>query len=63
MLDRIADGRTDLFFDYVAGGNPAIATVHGQPLICHCAYYGDASGMKFLIANGESLAALGRISI
>ena len=59
MLDRIADGRTDLVFDYVAGGNPATATVNRVPLIRHCTYYGDVSAIKFLLANGESLATLG----
>ncbi|HWE51004.1 MAG TPA: ankyrin repeat domain-containing protein [Bryobacteraceae bacterium] len=59
MLDRIADGRTDLVFDYVAAGNHATATVKGVSLIRHCAYYGDVSAIKFLLANGESLAALG----
>ena len=59
MLDRIADGRTDLVFDFVADGNPATATVNRVSLIRHCAYYGDVSAIKFLIANGESLATLG----
>ncbi len=59
MLDRIADGRTDLVFDYLASGNHATATVNGISLIRHCAYYGDVSAIKFLLANGESLATLG----
>jgi uncharacterized protein len=59
MLDRIADGRTDLVFDYIAAGNPATAIVDRLPLIRHCAYYGDVSAIKFLLANGESLASLG----
>jgi len=59
MLDRIADGRTDLVFDYVAAGNAATATVNHVPLIGHCAYYGDVSAIRFLLANGESLATLG----
>jgi ankyrin repeat protein len=59
MLDRIADGRTDLVFDYVAQGNPATATAHGASLIRWCAYYGDVSAIKFLLAHGESLPALG----
>ena len=28
-------------------------------MIGHCAYYGDVSAIKFLLAHGESLAALG----
>ncbi|MGB6942049.1 MAG: ankyrin repeat domain-containing protein [Bryobacteraceae bacterium] len=59
MLERIADGRTDLVFDYLAPGNSASATVNGVSLIRWCAYYGDVSAIKFLLANGESLAALG----
>ena len=59
MLDRIADGRTDLVFDYVASGNPATATANGVSLILWCAYHGDVSAIKLLLANGESLAALG----
>ena len=59
MLEKIADGRTDLVFDYVYAGNPATASFNGLPLIRHCAYYGDVSAMKFLLANGETLAALG----
>ena len=59
MLQRIADGRTDLVFEHIAGGNPATATVDGCALIGWCAYYGDVSAIRFLIANGESLSALG----
>ncbi len=60
MLAKIADGRTDLVFDYVAAGNPANAPVNGIPLIRHCAYYGDVSAIRFLLANGESLTTLGQ---
>jgi uncharacterized protein len=59
MLQRLADGRTDLVFDYVAAGNPATTTVDGSPLIVWCAYYGDVSAIRFLIASGESLSSLG----
>jgi len=60
MLRKIADGRTDLVFDHIAGGNPATASVDRVPLIRHCAYYGDVSAIKFLLANGESLVSLGK---
>lgn len=60
MLAKLADGRTDLVFDHVAAGNPATATVNGIPLIHHCAYYGDVSAIRFLLANGESLTTLGQ---
>ena len=60
MLDRISDGRTDLVFDYVQAGHSAKSTDgDGVSLIQWCAYYGDVSAIKFLIANGESLQSLG----
>lgn len=60
MIDRIADGRTDLVFDYVATGQPATSKDgNGTSLINWCAYYGDVSAIKFLLANGESLPSLG----
>jgi ankyrin repeat protein len=60
MLDRIANGRTDLVFDYVAQGYPATAKdKNGVSLIQRCAYYGDVSAIRFLLANGESLQSLG----
>jgi ankyrin repeat protein len=60
LLDEIIDGRTDLVFDYVAAGHPAASTdEHGVSLIQHCAYYGDVSAMKFLLANGATLDSLG----
>ncbi len=59
MLKRIADGRTDLVFEHVAHGKSATVTVHGERLIKWCAYYGDVSAIRFLVANGESLASLG----
>ena len=60
MIDRIADGRTDLVFDYVAEGHPANSTgSDGVSLIKWCAYYGDVSAIRFLLANGESLSSLG----
>lgn len=60
MLDRIAEGRTDLVFEYVAAGHPA-ATRDGRgvSLLEHCAYYGDVSAIRFLLGHGESLATLG----
>ena len=60
MLDAIRDGRTDLVFEIVARGAPATATDHdGVSLLEWCAYYGDVSAMRFLLANGESLLSLG----
>jgi ankyrin repeat protein len=60
MLEEIVDGRTDLVFEYLAQGNAANSTdAGGVSLIQWCAYYGDVSAIKFLLANGESLASLG----
>lgn len=59
MLDKIADGRTDLVLDYIAQGNPATARAQDVPLIGWCAYYGDVSAIKFLLAHGETMESLG----
>jgi ankyrin repeat protein len=60
ILDRITDGRTDLVFDYLSAGHAATSTdAHGVSLIKWCAYYGDVSGIRFLLANGESVKSLG----
>jgi ankyrin repeat protein len=59
MLKRIADGRTDLVFNYIGDGGAATEEFQGVPLIRHCAYYGDVSAIKFLLAHGESLDSLG----
>lgn len=60
MIDNIAEGRTDLVFEYLEAGNPATSRdSNGVSLIQLCAYYGDVSAMKFLLRNGESLISLG----
>jgi ankyrin repeat protein len=60
MLDRIADGRTDLVFDYLAQGHPADSTDgQGVSLLKWCAYYGDVSAIRYLVAQGAALASLG----
>lgn len=54
------DGRTDLVFDFIAEGNPASSKDrNGVQLIKWCAYYGDTSAVRFLLANGEALQSLG----
>jgi ankyrin repeat protein len=60
MLDRIADGRTDLVLDHLArGGAPGAADGQGVRLIEWCAYYGDVSAVRLLLQHGEALASLG----
>lgn len=60
MLDRIAEGRTDLVFDYVGEGNsPSSTASDGGSLMQWCAYYGDVSALKFLLSKGETLRSLG----
>ena len=60
ILSQIVDGRTDLVFEYIAAGNQATsADQNGVSILKWCAYYGDVSAMKFLLANGESLDSLG----
>ncbi len=59
LLEKIVDGRTDLVFEYLSQGYPATAAdKNGVSLIKWCAYYGDVSAIKHLLANGESAAAL-----
>src|SRR5260370_36983613 len=60
MLDRISDGRAELVLDYLSEGHAANSTdPNGVSLIKWCAYYGDVSAIRFLLANGESLKSLG----
>ena len=60
MFPRIADGRTDLVFDFIASGKPAASTDNdGVSLVQWCAYYGDVSAIRYLLSHGEKVAALG----
>jgi uncharacterized protein len=61
LFQEIADGRTDLVFEFLAEGNSA-STVDkdGISLVQHCAYYGDVSAIKFLLNNGATLESLGK---
>ena len=62
LTARIADGRTDLVFEGVARGMPATSRdAQGTPWIAWCAYYGDVSAIRFLLAHGETLDALGAV--
>jgi uncharacterized protein len=60
LLDEITKGRTDLVFEYLAAGNSADSTDgDGVSLLQWCAYYGDVSAIKHLLANGGSIESLG----
>lgn len=60
LLEEIVDGRTDLVFEYLAEGHAATLTdKDGVSLIQWCAYYGDVSAIKHLLANGATLELLG----
>jgi len=60
LLERIAGGRTDLVWDYVARGHPPAAEAGGRRrLLEWAAYYGDVSAVRFLLEHGESLESLG----
>lgn len=60
VLRRIADGRTDMVWDFVSKGQPASTrTPDGVSLLQWAAYFGDVSAMRFLLNHGESLASLG----
>lgn len=60
MIERIADGRTDLVFDAVRGGLAATARdAQGVSIVQWCAYHGDVSAIRFLLDHGETLDALG----
>lgn len=60
MLERIAAGRTDLIFDWLAGGGDPAVSVDGADLIGWCAYYGDVSAIRRLVAADVPLESLGR---
>ncbi len=59
LHQRIVDGRTDLVFDLVAGGEAATTSIDDYPLIGWCAYYGDVSAIRFLVASGALLESVG----
>jgi palmitoyltransferase len=60
MLNRIADGRTDLVFDFPVQGHAAdSADARGVWLIPQCAYHGDVRALRYLVSRGASLAAPG----
>ncbi len=60
MVDRIADGRTDLVFDYIVeGGSARFVDSRGVSLMEWCAYYGDVSAIRHLVSSGAEVESLG----
>lgn len=60
LLQRIANGRTDLIWDLLASGHVATdRTADGVRLLDWCAYYGDVSALRLLLDRGETVASLG----
>ncbi|MBS1875781.1 MAG: ankyrin repeat domain-containing protein [Acidobacteria bacterium] len=60
LLDRIANGRTDLVFEYLSAGHPITATdSDGVSLLQWAVYYGDVSAIRHLLAHGARLEDLG----
>ncbi|HEY1213497.1 MAG TPA: ankyrin repeat domain-containing protein [Bryobacteraceae bacterium] len=60
MFSQLVDGRTELVFELFAAGCPATyKDPDGVSLMRHCAYFGDVSAMKFLLAHGGSIESLG----
>jgi ankyrin repeat protein len=59
-LSRVAAGRTDLVVEHLSAGGDALARDEaGTSLLSWCAYYGDVSAIRMLLAAGESLGSLG----
>jgi ankyrin repeat protein len=59
-MAEFEDGRTDLVGTLLEAGIPAnFQNQHGVSLIQTCAYYGDLSAMRGLLARGASLQTLG----
>ncbi len=60
MIEKFVDGRTDLIFELLENGFDANSTdQHGTSLMQWCAYYGDLTGVKYLISEGATLDMLG----
>jgi uncharacterized protein len=60
LIAEFEDGRTDLVGPLLVAGVPAnFQNRQGVSLIETCAYYGDVSAMRWLLAHGASLQELG----
>jgi palmitoyltransferase len=59
LIDRIANGRTDLVFDHIAAGDaPDAKDEDDVSLLQWCAYYGDVSAIRYLVSHGAKLEGL-----
>ena len=60
LIRKLADGRTDLVYDLVElGHTPEYLEHEGVSILRWCAYFGDVSALRFLLARGASLSSLG----
>jgi len=60
LASRIAAGRTDLVIDHLeSGGDPTASDENGTTLLSWCAYYGDVTAVRTLVARGANLDVLG----
>jgi len=60
MMREIQEGRTDRVFEWTAnGGSAGAGDSDGVTLLQWCAYYGDVSGIRHLLAQGATLESLG----
>lgn len=58
-LDRIADGRTDLVVEALERGVATDVVVQGGSMLAWCAYYGDVTAIRALLARGAKFEDLG----
>ena len=59
MIERIADGRTDLVFDYLAQVTPRNPLTRAASRSCSGERITGTSRVRFLVSRGASLSALG----
>jgi ankyrin repeat protein len=60
LAERIAAGRTDLVLETIESGSmPVSASVDGATLLQWCAWYGDVTAVRVLLAHGAAVEELG----
>jgi len=52
LIERIADGRTDLVWELPAHDLAAAADRNGTGVLAWCVYYGDVAAIRFLLDRG-----------